>query len=57
VRSAALEAHEVRVRKLATGIRDDESIEAEAGRIMRAETDHNIHILASMVHRFMTSRG
>ena len=53
----ALEAYEVRVRKLAAGLVDDASAEAEAGALLRAEADHDLRLLAEMVHAALTKRA
>ena len=45
------------MRKLAAGLDDDASAEAEAGALLRAEADHNLHILTEMVHAALTKRG
>ncbi len=43
--------------RLAAGITEDASPEAEAGGLLRAEEAHNIHILTGLVQGFLTKRG
>lgn len=56
MRASALVALEVRVRREASGIDEEPSALAEAGALLRADTDHTIMMIAKMLEAALKSR-